>query len=96
MKRERICDLGYLRQAHNDPDRPGKIEYVCPSEPIDDYVRKKTGLSKDEIADIVALRESTADGDLSLLLKDASIEDLTKTHIRKFPIAEGQTEGRIH
>lgn len=94
--RERICDLGYLRQAHNDPDRPGKIEYVCPSEPIDDYLRKKTGLSKDEIADIVALRESTADGDLSLLLKDASIEDLTKTHIRKFLIAEGQTEGRIH
>lgn len=73
-----------------------KIEYVCPSEPIDDYLRKKTGLSKDEIADIVALRESTADGDLSLLLKDASIEDLTKTHIRKFLIAEGQTEGRIH
>jgi len=37
-KRTRICDLGYLRHAYKTED--GRIAWRCPSEPVDDYVRK--------------------------------------------------------
>ncbi len=37
-KRERICDLGYLRHAYERDDHT--IGWRCPSEPIEDYVRK--------------------------------------------------------
>jgi nitronate monooxygenase len=36
--RERLCDLGYLRQAYQKPD--GTTGYRCASEPVDDFVRK--------------------------------------------------------
>lgn len=36
--RERICDLGYLRTPFYTSD--GRIEYRCPAEPVEDYVRK--------------------------------------------------------
>ena len=36
--RIRICDLGYLRHLYRKPD--GNVGYRCPSEPIDDYLRK--------------------------------------------------------
>jgi NAD(P)H-dependent flavin oxidoreductase YrpB (nitropropane dioxygenase family) len=36
--REKICDLGYLRQCYRQED--GTIGYRCPSEPLDDYLRK--------------------------------------------------------
>jgi nitronate monooxygenase len=36
--RERICDLGYLRQAYQKPD--GTVGYRCAGEPVEDYVRK--------------------------------------------------------
>ncbi len=36
--RERICDLGYLRHLYRRPD--GTVGYRCPSEPVEDYVRK--------------------------------------------------------
>ncbi len=38
QQRERICDLGYLREAYRN--EKGGIGYRCCSEPIDDYVRK--------------------------------------------------------
>jgi len=37
-KRSRICDLGYLRHAYERED--ASIGWRCPSEPVDDYVRK--------------------------------------------------------
>ena len=37
-ERPRLCDLGYLRRAYVRPD--GRLDYRCPSEPVDDYVRK--------------------------------------------------------
>ena len=37
-ERTRICDLGYLRHAYRKAD--GTLGYRCPSEPIEDYVRK--------------------------------------------------------
>jgi len=36
--RERICDLGYLREAYRKPD--GSTGYRCAGEPVGDYVRK--------------------------------------------------------
>jgi NAD(P)H-dependent flavin oxidoreductase YrpB (nitropropane dioxygenase family) len=36
--RERICDLGYLRHPYRRSD--GSVGYRCPSEPVEDYVRK--------------------------------------------------------
>lgn len=41
--RERICDLGFLRQPYRQPD--GSIGYRCAAEPIDDYVRKGGNLA---------------------------------------------------
>jgi len=38
LKRKRICDLGYLREAYRKEN--GKLGYRCPSEPVDDYVKK--------------------------------------------------------
>lgn len=37
-KRERVCDLGYLRSAYRRPD--GTIRYRCASEPVNTYVAK--------------------------------------------------------
>lgn len=37
-QRNRICDLGYLREAYQGEG--GAIGYRCASEPIDDYLRK--------------------------------------------------------
>ena len=37
-QRQRVCDLGYLRQLYRTP--AGTIGYRCPAEPIDDYERK--------------------------------------------------------
>jgi len=37
-RRSRICDLGYLRHAYTKSD--GALGWRCPSEPVDDYVRK--------------------------------------------------------
>lgn len=37
-RRQRICDLGFLRVPYKQPD--GSIGYRCPSEPVDDYLRK--------------------------------------------------------
>jgi len=36
--RERICDLGYLRQLYRKSD--GEVGYRCPAEPVDDYIAK--------------------------------------------------------
>jgi NAD(P)H-dependent flavin oxidoreductase YrpB (nitropropane dioxygenase family) len=36
--RERVCDLGYLRQAYRKSD--GTLGYRCAAEPVEDFVRK--------------------------------------------------------
>ena len=43
-KRERICDLGYLREAYKRED--GRVDYRCASEPVQTYI-KKGGLLED-------------------------------------------------
>jgi nitronate monooxygenase len=37
-KRNRVCDLGYLRTAYKRDN--GTVGWRCPSEPVDDYLRK--------------------------------------------------------
>ncbi|MBM3855688.1 MAG: nitronate monooxygenase, partial [Verrucomicrobia bacterium] len=44
--RQRICDLGYLRQGYRRDD--GTVGYRCASEPVEDYVRKG-GTSADTV-----------------------------------------------
>jgi len=36
--RERVCDLGYLRELYRQED--GTLGYRCPGEPVEDYIRK--------------------------------------------------------
>jgi nitronate monooxygenase len=36
--RERLCDLGYLRQPYQRSD--GRVGYRCPAEPVEDHVAK--------------------------------------------------------
>ena len=43
-KRERICDLGYLRHGYEREN--GTIGWRCPSEPVDDYLAKGGELSE--------------------------------------------------
>jgi nitronate monooxygenase len=38
QQRERVCDLGYLRQAYKRED--GRIDYRCAAEPVETYVKK--------------------------------------------------------
>lgn len=38
QKRRRICDLGYLREPYQKEN--GTIGYRCPSEPVEDYLKK--------------------------------------------------------
>jgi NAD(P)H-dependent flavin oxidoreductase YrpB (nitropropane dioxygenase family) len=45
-RRERKCDLGYLRTAYRDAD--GRIGYRCPAEPVDAYVKKGGALEDTE------------------------------------------------
>ncbi|HST58728.1 MAG TPA: nitronate monooxygenase [Longimicrobium sp.] len=37
-RRERVCDLGYLREAYRRED--GRIDYRCAAEPVETYVKK--------------------------------------------------------
>lgn len=45
-ERERICDLGFLRQAYRRSD--GTIGWRCPSEPVQTYLHKGGGLAETE------------------------------------------------
>ena len=45
-QRERVCDLGYLREAYRRED--GRLDYRCAAEPVDTYL-KKGGLIEDTV-----------------------------------------------
>ncbi len=38
QQRERVCDLGYLRESYKD--ERGRVNYRCAAEPVDTYVKK--------------------------------------------------------
>ncbi len=45
-RRERCCDLGYLRTAYRTST--GRVAYRCPSEPVDTFVKKGGDLEETE------------------------------------------------
>jgi NAD(P)H-dependent flavin oxidoreductase YrpB (nitropropane dioxygenase family) len=76
-ERERICDLGYLRHLYRRED--GSVGYRCPSEPVEDYVRKGGALEDtvgrkcvcNGLPATVGLGQVRADADLELPLVTA-------------------------
>ena len=76
-KRTRICDLGYLRQPYRKDD--GTLGYRCPSEPVDDFVRKGGNLSDTEnrkcvcngLMATIGLEQTRSDRDVELALVTA-------------------------
>ncbi len=70
-KRARICDLGYLRHAYKKPD--GKLGWRCPSEPVEDYVRKG-GDVKDTIGRKCVCNGLMANLDLGQLKRSGELE----------------------
>lgn len=38
QERQRVCDLGYLRNAYERPD--GRLDYRCSAEPVETFVKK--------------------------------------------------------
>jgi len=44
IERQRVCDLGYLRNAYRTPD--GDLGYRCAAEPVDAYVQKGGSLAE--------------------------------------------------
>ena len=69
--RERVCDLGYLRTAYKRED--GRIDYRCPAEPIDTYV-KKGGTTEDAQGRKCLCNALMADIGLGQLRKDGRTE----------------------
>lgn len=83
--RERICDLGYLRQPYRKAD--GSVGYRCASEPVDDYVRKGGNAADTEgriclcngLAATVGLGQSRADGpEPALVTAGNEVADLAR------------------
>jgi nitronate monooxygenase len=70
--RPRLCDLGYLRQAYNRGE--GKIGYRCPSEPVDQYL-KKGGRLEDTKGRLCVCNGLMATVDMGQTRKDGYRED---------------------
>ena len=72
--RERICDLGYLREAFMKED--GKVGYRCPSEPIEIYVTKGGDVA--DTTDRVCL--------CNALMATAGLGQIRDAGVRELPI----------
>ncbi len=93
-ERERICDLGYLREAHRRED--GRLVWRCPGEPLEDWLRKEGAAEAIEgrkclcnaLMANVGLQQTRPDGreELPLLTCGSDMEGL-----RRF--ATGRKEG---
>jgi nitronate monooxygenase len=70
-ERPRICDLGYLRHAYKKDN--GKLGWRCPSEPIDDYL-KKGGNIEDTVGRKCVCNGLMANIDLGQIQRDGTIE----------------------
>ena len=69
--RTRICDLGYLRHAYKKEN--GKIGLRCPSEPVEDYL-KKGGKIEDTVGRKCVCNGLMANIDLGQVQKDGLLE----------------------
>lgn len=71
VARERLCDLGGLRQAYWTPE--GKIGYRCPGEPVAAYV-KKGGKAEDTVGRECLCNALTADLGLGQVRANGEVE----------------------
>lgn len=69
--RPRICDLGYLRHAYKKDN--GKLGWRCPSEPIEDYL-KKGGKIEDTLGRKCVCNGLLANIDLGQIQRDGTVE----------------------
>jgi len=69
--RSRICDLGYLRHAYKKEN--GKVGWRCPSEPIEDYL-KKGGDIEDTVGRKCVCNGLLANIDLAQVQQDGTLE----------------------
>jgi hypothetical protein len=84
-RRDRKCDLGYLRTAYRDDD--GNIGWRCPAEPVDDYVRKD-GVLDETVGRRCLCNALMADIGLAQMQADGEIEpagDLRGRRVRCRP-----------
>ncbi len=92
-KRERICDLGYLRHAYAKDD--GSMAWRCPAEPVDDYL-KKGGELEDTVGRKCVCNGLMADIDLGQIQKNGDKELALMTsgddvaHVARF-VKEGKS-----
>tara|TARA_R110002072_G_scaffold87148_3_gene196866 strand:+ start:1039 stop:2517 length:1479 start_codon:yes stop_codon:yes gene_type:complete len=71
LDRTRICDLGYLRHAYKKEN--GKVGWRCPSEPIDDYL-KKGGKIEDTVGRKCVCNGLMSNIDLGQIQQDGRLE----------------------
>ncbi len=69
--RKRICDLGYLRHAYTKEN--GKLGWRCPSEPVEDYL-KKGGNIEDTVGRKCVCNSLMANIDLGQVQQDGKHE----------------------
>ena len=82
-KRTRICDLGYLRHLYRKQD--GSVGYRCPSEPVEDYLKKGGALADtvgrkcvcNGLVGTIGLAQPLADGTLEPMLMTAGDDAAT-------------------
>jgi nitronate monooxygenase len=70
-KRERVCDLGYLRTAYKREN--GKIGWRCPSEPIDEFL-EKGGAIEETVGRKCVCNALCASIDLAQIQTNGSVE----------------------
>ena len=70
-ERTRICDLGYLRHAYKKEN--GKVGWRCPSEPIEDYL-KKGGKLEDTVGRKCVCNSLMANINLGQVQKNGELE----------------------
>lgn len=69
--RQRICDMGFLRSIFKKDD--GSLDYRCPAEPVDDYVRKG-GKEEDTVGRSCLCNNLAATAGYPQRRKDGSVE----------------------
>lgn len=89
-QRTRICDLGYLREPYQKEN--GTVGYRCPSEPVEDYI-KKGGKLEDTIGrkclcnglvSAIGLEQKRKQGDELPLVTSGDEINLVKSLIKDF------------
>ena len=70
-RRERVCDLGYLREAYEAPD--GTLGYRCAAEPVEAYVAKG-GKAEDAVGRKCLCNALMADAGMPQIQKGGDVE----------------------